>query len=271
MARRLPMLLLKKYTRMKRSLMPIWVGGKELLLEVKGLTVYYGTVKALENVSFDVDEREIVALIGPNGAGKSTALKAVTGVLDPAGGHIKSGEILFEQESIKGLRTDELVFKGLSLVPEGRRVFATMTVLENLEMGAYTVGSGRSSVFREKADKVFEIFPILKDRIRQKAGTLSSGEQQMLAIARSLMLKPKLLLADEPSLGLSPNFVDLIFEKLIEINEDGTAILIVEQNALMALEVCQRGYVFQIGSIALEGEKESLINNEDVKRAFLGA
>jgi len=241
-----------------------------LLLEAKNLTARYGTVKALEDVSFKVNEREIVAMIGPNGAGKSTALKAVSGLLEETGGKIESGEILFEGKNIKGLRTDELVIKGMSLVPEGRRVFPTMTVYENLEMGAYTAASGQGSVIGERMGKVYELFPLLKDRVKQKAGTLSSGEQQMLAIGRALMLEPKLLLADEPSLGLSPNFVDLIFDKLIEINKNGTSILLVEQNARMALEICHRGYVFEIGSIALEGKKEALIENEKIKEVYLG-
>lgn len=241
-----------------------------MLLEVKNLTVYYGMVRALKNVSFKVNEGEIVAVIGPNGAGKSTALKAVSGLLEATGGHIEKGKILFEGKSIRHRRTDELVMKGISLVPEGRRVFPTMTVQENLEMGAFTVASGQGSVVKERIEKVFELFPTLSDRRKQKAGTLSSGEQQMLAMGRALMLKPKLLLADEPSLGLSPNFVDLIFDKLIEINKNGTSILLVEQNAQMALEVCHRGYVFDIGSIALEGKKETLVKNEEVKKAFLG-
>jgi len=239
-----------------------------LLLEVKDLTVYYGAVKALENVSFTVNDGEIVAMIGPNGAGKSTALKAVSGVLEATGGHIESGEILFEGESIKAYRTDELVKKGLSLVPEGRRVFPTMTVSENLEMGAFTRSDKVST--REDIDKVLTLFPQLKARTKQKAGTLSSGEQQMLAMGRALMLKPKLLLADEPSLGLSPNFVDLIFDKLVEINRNGTSILIVEQNASMALEIAHRGYVFSIGEIVLEDNGKNLLRNEDVKKAFLG-
>ncbi len=239
-----------------------------MLLEVKNLTVCYGRVRALENVSFNVNEGEIVAMIGPNGAGKSTALKAVSGVLEATGGHIESGEILFEGKSIKGFRTDQLVVKGISLVPEGRRVFPSMTVWENLEMGAYTRNDKKS--IKEDIDKVLSLFPQLEERTKQKAGTLSSGEQQMLAIGRALMLKPKLLLADEPSFGLSPNFVDLIFDKLIEINRNGTSILLVEQNALMALEVCNRGYVFEIGSIVLCGERESLIRNETIKKLFLG-
>jgi len=241
-----------------------------LLLEVKGLTVCYGTVRALGNVSFNVSDGEIVAMIGPNGAGKSTALKAVSGVLEAAGGHIEKGDILFNGSSTKGLRTDHLVKKGLSLVPEGRRVFPTMTVLENLEMGAYTLPRSQGAVIRERMEKVFSLFPVLHERRKQKAGTLSSGEQQMLAIGRALMLKPSLLLLDEPSLGLSPNYVEAVFEKLNDINRDGTSILLVEQNAQMALEVCHRGYVFEIGSVAFEGEKESLLQNKEIRRIYLG-
>jgi len=234
-----------------------------LLLEVKDLTVHYGAVKALENASFNVSEGEIVAMIGPNGAGKSTALKAVCGLVEPT-----AGEILFQGEKINGLRPDELVGKGLSLVPEGRRLFPTMTVLENLEMGAFTrQGDG---ALKEDLDKVFALFPHLKDRKNQRAGTLSSGEQQMLALGRALMLKPKLLLADEPSLGLSPNYVELIFEKLTEINKSGTSILLVEQNAQMALEISHRGYVFRIGEIVLADSGKNLLENEEVKKAFLG-
>ncbi|MBA7679692.1 High-affinity branched-chain amino acid transport ATP-binding protein LivF [subsurface metagenome] len=200
-----------------------------MLLEVKNLTVRYGAVMALKEISFDVDEGEIVTMIGPNGAGKSTALKAVSGVLKATDGTIESGELLFEGKSIKGLRTDELVAKGICLVPEGRRVFPTMTVLENLEMGAYK-RKDKTAVGQE-IHMVLTLFPQLKERVKQKAGTLSTGEQQMLAMGRALMLKPKLLLADEPSLGLSPNFVELVFDKLVEINRKGTTILLVEQNA----------------------------------------
>lgn len=236
-----------------------------MLLEAKNLTVYYGVVKALEGVSFHVTEGEIVAMIGPNGAGKSTALKAVCGLIRP-----RVGEVLFQGEKINDLRPDELVGRGISLVPEGRRLFPTMTVLENLEMGAYTVASGQGSVVRERMEEVFELFPTLKERRKQRAGILSTGEQQMLALGRALMLKPKLLLADEPSLGLSPNFVDMIFEKLKDISKNGTSILLVEQNALMALEIAQRAYVFKIGTIALEDSGKNLLENEEVKRAFLG-
>jgi branched-chain amino acid transport system ATP-binding protein len=239
-----------------------------LLLEVKNLTVYYGVVRALENASFRVDNGEIVAMIGPNGAGKSTALKAVCGVLEAMGGQVKNGQIHFEGKSIKGLRTDQLVKRGISLVPEGRRLFPTMTVFENLEMGAF-IRSDKNRV-KEDIENVLSLFPQLKERTKQKAGTLSSGEQQMLAISRALMLKPKLLLADEPSLGLSPNFVDLIFDKLIEINKKGTSILIVEQNASMALEIAHRAYVFKIGEIFLEDTGKNLLQNKEVKKAFLG-
>lgn len=239
-----------------------------MLLEVRNLTVRYGAVVALKEVSFNVNKGEIVAMIGPNGAGKSTALNAVSGVLGAMDGSIEDGEILFEGKSIKGLRTDELAAKGVALVPEGRRVFSTMTVRENLEMGGYTQGD-KTSV-GEDTEKVLTLFPQLKGRIKQKAGTLSSGEQQMLAIGRGLMLKPRLLLADEPSLGLSPNFVDTIFDKLTEINKNGTSILLVEQNASEALQVAHRAYVFSIGEIVLTGTGENLLRNEEVKKAFLG-
>jgi branched-chain amino acid transport system ATP-binding protein len=242
-----------------------------VLLEARNLTIFYGAakaVRALRDVSFRVEQGEIVSMIGPNGAGKSTALKAVSGMLGAYGGHIDSGDVLFEGDNIKGLRTDELVIRGLSLVPEGRRIFPTMTVKENLEMGAYTRNDkGR---IKDDIDKTIEMFPRLRERMKQKAGTLSTGEQQMLAIGRALMLRPKLLLADEPSLGLSPNYVDLIFEKFVEINKGGTSILMVEQNAQVAIEICDRGYVFEIGEIALEGHKADLLNNEKIKKVYLG-
>ena len=239
-----------------------------MLLEATELSVCYGVVRALEDVSFRVDEGDIVVMIGPNGAGKSTALHAVSGVLDAKDGTIERGEIKFQGEGIKGLRTDQLVRKGLSLVPEGRRVFPSMTVKENLEMGAYILKN--KGIVQQNMERVYTLFPELENRAKQKAGTLSTGEQQMLALGRALMLQPTLLLADEPSLGLSPNYVDLVFDKLKEINKDGTSILLVEQNARMALEVCHRGYVFDVGKIALEGKKEELIKDERVKKVFLG-
>lgn len=233
------------------------------ILEVKNLSVSYGTVRALENVSFSVNSGEIVALIGPNGAGKSTALKAICGLVS-----LKHGEIRFQGEDIGGFTPDTLVKKGLSLVPEGRRVFPTMTVLENLELGAFTLSSHGNPIVRHRMEKVYELFPALEIKKKQKAGTLSSGEQQMLAIGRALMLKPFLLLLDEPSLGLSPNYVEIVFKKVVEINKKETSILLVEQNIQMALEVCQRAYVFETGSIALEGEKGALLKDERVKKLF---
>ena len=235
------------------------------ILEVKNLSVYYGTVRALEDVSFSVDQGEIVSLLGPNGAGKSSALNAICGLVP-----IKSGDILFQGEKIYGASPDRLVKRGLCLVPEGRRVFSTMTVIENLEMGAFTLSKGNHTELQSRLERVFHLFPVLRERRKQKAGTLSSGEQQMLAIGRALMLNPKLLLLDEPSLGLSPNYVEAVFGKLVEINKDGTSILLVEQNAFKALEICQRGYVFEIGRIAIEGERENLLNNEEIKKVLLG-
>ncbi len=239
-----------------------------MLLEVKNLSVSYGAVKALREVCFNVDKGEIVAMIGPNGAGKSTALNSIAGVIEARDGHIENGQISFEGRNIKGSRTDQLVRIGISLVPEGRRVFPTMTVWENLEMGGYL--SRDKSAVNHNMDKVFDLFPDLKQRSTQKAGTLSSGEQQMLAIGRAMMLNPSLLLLDEPSLGLSPNYVGLVFDKLEEINRNGTSILLVEQNAHIALEICHRGYVFEVGSITIKGDKESLLRNERIRKAYLG-
>jgi len=235
------------------------------MLDVKNLFVSYGTVEALQNASFFVNEGEIVAMVGPNGAGKSTALKAVCGLVA-----VNNGEITFEGQNIKGLSPDALVRKGLCLVPEGRRIFRSMTVLENLEMGAFTLRRNQAGVVRERMDEVFRLFPLLKERRKQRAGTLSTGEQQMLAIGRALMLKPSLLLLDEPSLGLSPNYVESVFDKVAEINRNGTSVLLVEQNAQKALEVCHRGYVFEVGSVSFQGEKEDLLKDERIREVFLG-
>jgi len=238
----------------------------EALLKLVNLTVYYGSVQALDNISLFVNQGEIVAMIGPNGAGKSTTLKAICGLVE-----VKSGEILFEEKNIIGNQPYQLVTKGICLVPEGRRVFSSMTVLENLEMGAFTINGNKSLIIKERIDRIFNLFPVLKERWKQRAGTLSSGEQQMLAIGRALMLKPKLLLLDEPSLGLSPNYVEIVFEKIKEINkEDKTTILIVEQNARMALEYADRGYVFKLGKISLTDEAKNLLENDDVRKSFLG-
>lgn len=239
-----------------------------MLLEVKDLTVNYGTVQALNDISLNVNEGEIVAMIGPNGAGKSTALKAICGLLKATGGEITKGGVLLSGESIKNVPPHDLVKKGISLVPEGRRVFPTMTVMENLEMGGYTNSDKKAT--EASLDRIFGLFPVLEKRRKQKAGTLSSGEQQMLAIGRALMLQPKLLLLDEPSLGLSPNYVETVFEKLKEINKDGTTILLVEQNARMALEYADRAYVFKIGEIFLEDTGENLLRNDRIKKSFLG-
>jgi len=225
--------------------------------------VYYDSVLALDNISLSVYEGEIVAMIGPNGAGKSTALKAICGSVKPT-----LGEILFQGENITGSQPYQLAKKGLCLIPEGRRIFTSMTVLENLEIGAF-IREDKKTI-QEDIEKIFTLFPVLKQRYKQRAGTLSSGEQQMLAIARALMLKPKLLLLDEPSLGLSPNYVEIVFEKIKEINENGTSILLVEQNARMALEYANRGYVFEIGKIALEDKARNLLENKEVKRLYLG-
>jgi branched-chain amino acid transport system ATP-binding protein len=250
--------------------MPTWEGKESLLLEAKNISINYGMVKALNEVSFHINQGEIVAMIGPNGAGKSTALKSVSGIIGEMGGQIHQGEILFECNDIKGLRTDQLVSKGMSLVPEGRHVFTSMTITENLEMGAYILGRKQKGLIKERMDMVFELFPVLKERYKQKAGTLSTGEQQMLALGRALMLQPKLLLLDEPSLGLSPNYIDTIFDKLVEINQKGASILLVEQNARMALEICHRAYVFEVGSIALEGNRDVILSEDMVKKVYLG-
>lgn len=240
------------------------------LLEVKNLSVNYGSVEALKNISFYVGEGEIIALLGPNGAGKSTALKAIYGLLEATNGRIVSGTIEFQKKSIKNMQPYDLVKKGISLVPEGRRVFRTMTIRENLEMGAYTGAQNRGNRMQDIIDKIYNLFPVLKERRKQRAGTLSSGEQQMLAVGRALMLKPKLLLLDEPSLGLSPNYVKTVFEKLKEINREGTTILLVEQNVKKALEYANRAYVFKIGEIAFEGTAENLLKSKAIEKALLG-
>lgn len=244
--------------------------NKNNLLQVTDITVYYGLIKALDKVSFQVNEGEIIALVGPNGAGKSTALKAVSGLISEYGGELKSGDIIYKNKDITHNKTYELVKNGLSLVPENRRVFPTMTVMENLEMGAFILGNKQKSLIAERMEKVVSLFPILKERHKQKAGTLSSGEQQMLSIGRALMLEPTLLLMDEPSLGLSPNYVEQVFDKLIEINKTGTSILLVEQKVKLALEICNRGYVFDIGKIAVEGTKKDLQKNTEIRNIYFG-
>ena len=231
------------------------------MLKVDDLNVYYGKIHALKGVSFDVNEGEIVSLIGANGAGKSTTLKTISGLL-----RSKTGGVTFMGEDISKIDAYKLVEKGLAHVPEGRRIFLQMSVMENLEMGAYIKGKA------DKADieSVFEKFPRLKERKYQVAGTLSGGEQQMLAMGRALMSHPKLLMLDEPSMGLAPILVEQIFEIIKELNDAGTTILLVEQNAEMALEVSDRAYVIESGRVSLSGTGEELRNSDTIKKAYLG-
>ena len=231
------------------------------MLKVDDLNVYYGKIHALKGVSFDVNEGEIVSLIGANGAGKSTTLKTISGLL-----RSKTGGVTFMGEDISKIDAYKLVEKGLAHVPEGRRIFLQMSVMENLEMGSYIKGKA------DKADieSVFEKFPRLKERKNQVAGTLSGGEQQMLAMGRALMSHPKLLMLDEPSMGLAPILVEQIFEIIKELNDAGTTILLVEQNAEMALEVSDRAYVIESGRVSLSGTGEELRNSDTIKKAYLG-
>jgi len=239
------------------------------MLQVKGLAVNYGAVCALEGADIDVHAGEIVAMIGPNGAGKSTALRAIAGILPHYDGRIAAGEVRFDGRVINNLPPHKLIKLGLSLVPENRHVFSSMTVQENLDMGAVTRRDPQA--VREAQARVYELFPVLKERRRQRAGTLSTGEQQMLAMGRGLMVSPKLMLVDEPTVGLSPNFVDVVFDTLVAINKAGTSILLVEQNARLALEISHRAYVFEIGKIALSGDSRSLSEDPRIRKAYLGA
>jgi branched-chain amino acid transport system ATP-binding protein len=233
------------------------------LLELRDVHTYYGAIHALRGISLSIDEGEIVTLIGSNGAGKSTTLRTISGLLKP-----RQGEILMRDQRIDGRPAHEIVQLGLSQSPEGRRVFARMTVHENLEMGAFS-RSDRKAILAE-FDRVYSLFPRLKERIGQRAGTLSGGEQQMLAIGRALMAAPKILLLDEPSMGLSPILVEQIFDIIKEINTQGTTILLVEQNALMALAIANRGYILQTGEIVLADAAAALANNPAVRAAYLG-
>jgi len=233
------------------------------VLEVKGIDVYYGAIHALKGLSLEVEEGSIVTLIGANGAGKTTTLKSISGLLRP-----RNGAIMFKGSDISKVPPEKIVGLGISQVPEGRRVFATMTVLENLEMGAYLRKDKKG--IESDLENVFTRFPRLKERRKQTAGTLSGGEQQMLAIGRALMARPELMLMDEPSMGLAPLLVKEIFEIIKDINARGTTILLVEQNANMALSIANRAYVIETGEIVLEGTAEQLINSEEVKKAYLG-
>jgi branched-chain amino acid transport system ATP-binding protein len=234
-----------------------------MLLEVKDLNVYYGAIHALQGISFSVDEGEIVTLIGANGAGKSTTLKTISGLLQP-----RSGYIRFATRDLTLLPAEQIVAEGVVHVPEGRKIFAPLTVRENLEMGAYTRKD--KAEIEQSLQHVFTSFPRLRERLSQLGGTLSGGEQQMLAVARGLMAHPRLLLLDEPSMGLAPILVEEIFEIIREINRQGTTILLVEQNANMALQVANRGYVLETGRIALEGGARDLLHNPQVIQAYLG-
>ncbi|MBE9541809.1 MAG: ABC transporter ATP-binding protein [Proteobacteria bacterium] len=233
------------------------------MLKLDNIKTYYGNIRALKGISIEVDENEIVCLIGGNGAGKSTTLMTISGVLTPV-----EGDVLFQGQSIVGVRADSIVQMGICQVPEGRMIFPLLTVKENLDLGAYLRNDKQG--IKEALDRVFELFPAMSERRKQYGGTLSGGEQQMLAIARALMGRPKLLLLDEPSLGLAPIFVDSIFETIHQINEEGTTILLVEQNAQLALQYSNRGYVLETGNIALAGTSEDLLTNEQVRKAYLG-
>ena len=232
------------------------------MLKVEGLNVYYGSIHAIKGVSFEVNQGEIVTMIGANGAGKSTTMNTVAGLLKP-----KSGSIIFEDHDVTTTPANKVVSHGLALCPEGRRVFQQMSVRENLEMGGYTRPAGEIAASLEQ---VFEQFPRLKERQRQIAGTLSGGEQQMLAMGRALMSKPKLLMLDEPSMGLAPLLVEQIFDIILKLNKAGTTILLVEQNAQMALSVADRAYVLETGRVVMEGTGAELLTNERVRSAYLG-
>ena len=235
----------------------------EPMLKIDNIDVYYGAIHALKGISLEVKEGEIVTLIGANGAGKSTTLRTISGLLKP-----KTGSITFLGQDIAGVRAHEIVKKGISQVPEGRRVFAEMTVMENLDLGAF-VRKDKAGI-QQDLKHVFELFPRLDERKNQSAGTLSGGEQQMLAMGRALMSRPKLLLLDEPSMGLAPLLIKEIFNIIVDINKSGTTVLLVEQNANMALSIANRAYVLETGRITLSGSAKELAASEDVRKAYLG-
>ena len=239
------------------------IQGKAPMLKIDNLHVYYGAIHAIKGISLEVNQGEIVTLIGANGAGKSTTLRTISGLLKP-----KEGTIAFEGNSIGGVPAHEIVKRGISQVPEGRRIFADMTVMENLDLGAFT----RSDKDGIKADlkMIFERFPRLEERKEQQAGTLSGGEQQMLAMGRALMSRPRLLLLDEPSMGLAPLLIKEIFSIIVDINKAGTTVLLVEQNANMALSIAHRAYVLETGRITLSGDAKDLAASEEVRKAYLG-
>lgn len=230
------------------------------MLKIEGLSVSYGGIKAVRNISFDVPDGKIVTLIGANGAGKSTTLRAISGLVKP-----QSGKILFNDEDITGMDSAQIVKRGITLVPEGRRIFPNLTVYENIRIGAYL----RKGDWVKDVDWVYSLFPRLQERSWQAAGTLSGGEQQMLAMGRALMSHPKLIVMDEPSMGLSPLYVNEIFDIIQKINKDGVTVLLVEQNAKKALSIANRAYVLETGKIALSGDAKELMNDDSVKKAYL--
>jgi branched-chain amino acid transport system ATP-binding protein len=234
------------------------------LLELRDVHTYYGRVHALKGISLEVEEGEIVTLIGANGAGKTTTLRTISGLLPP-----REGQIVFDGRVLNGVPAHQIVNMGISQAPEGRKVFSTLTVQENLNMGAYSLGNDREAI-EENRRRVFELFPRLEERKNQVAGTLSGGEQQMLSIGRALMARPRLLMLDEPSLGLAPMLVRAIFETIKEINEGGVTVLLVEQNARAALRLADKGYVLETGRIVLSGTAEELMRDERVRKAYLG-
>ena len=237
--------------------------GNGVILDVRDVETYYGAIQALKGISLDVREGEIVTLIGANGAGKSTTLRSINGLNNP-----RVGTIHFQGRDITNAPAHEIVKMGISQSPEGRKLFPRMSVLENLQMGAFQ-RSDRANL-REDLDRVYSLFPRLAERKSQRAGTLSGGEQQMVAIGRALMARPKLLMLDEPSMGLAPILVEKIFEIVVEINQQGTPILLVEQNALMALDIAKRGYVLETGKVALADDAKALRQNEQVRKTYLG-
>ncbi|NLY20254.1 MAG: ABC transporter ATP-binding protein [Tissierellia bacterium] len=235
------------------------------LLEINDLDVFYGNIHAIKGISLHINEGEIVSLIGANGAGKTTTLHTISGLLKP-----KNGEIIFEGDDITKVKAHKIVKLGISHVPEGRRIFQGLTVSDNVKLGAYTINDSRESM-KEDRTEFYDNFPRMRERKNQIAGTLSGGEQQMLAMGRALMARPKLLILDEPSMGLSPLFVEEIFKVIKKLKEKGTTILLVEQNAKMALSIADRGYVLETGKITVEGLGQELLNNPEVKKAYLGA
>ena len=233
------------------------------MLEIKDLEVYYGMIQAIKGVSFEVDKGEVIALIGANGAGKTTILHTITGLLAP-----KKGTVTFEGQNITKVPGHKIVSMGMAHVPEGRRVFANLTVLQNLKLGAYTRKDKKE--IDETLEMIYKHFPRLEERKNQLAGTLSGGEQQMLAMGRALMSKPQIILMDEPSMGLSPIFVNEIFDIIKEVSKSGTTVLLVEQNAKKALSIADRAYVLETGNIVMEGRADTLLNDDSVKKAYLG-